>query len=185
MIDRRTFLHGAVRLTGLGALGARAGSLVAASTGPTVGAASAQSMRLTAAPRAVSFDGASHEAWALNDSLPAPTLRFDRGSRADIELRNELTEPTILHWHGLDVPEAADGHPRLAIGLEMFQRPFQPHLDDYVAGRIGIDELLARTEYFDRWRYDARLYAPIFEFAHYGTTEDLFDLVPCLMERLK
>jgi FtsP/CotA-like multicopper oxidase with cupredoxin domain len=30
-------------------------------------------------------------------------------------LVNELPEPTILHWHGLDVPEAADGHPRFAI----------------------------------------------------------------------
>ncbi len=53
----------------------------------------------------------------------------------------------------------------LAIGLEMFQRPFQPYLDDFVAGRIDLDTMLERTEYFDRWRYDARLYAPIFELA--------------------
>jgi FtsP/CotA-like multicopper oxidase with cupredoxin domain len=28
-----------------------------------------------------------------------------------IRLRNELGEPTNVHWHGLVVPEAADGHP--------------------------------------------------------------------------
>jgi FtsP/CotA-like multicopper oxidase with cupredoxin domain len=31
-------------------------------------------------------------------------------------MRNELTEPTIAHWHGLRPPESADGHPRLAVG---------------------------------------------------------------------
>jgi FtsP/CotA-like multicopper oxidase with cupredoxin domain len=55
------------------------------------------------------------EAWSLNNSLPAPTLRFRQGDMANIMLRNELSESTILHWHGLDVPESADGHPRYAI----------------------------------------------------------------------
>ncbi len=56
-------------------------------------------------------------------------------------------------------------HPNLAIGLEFVQRPFQAPLDDYVEGRIDAREMLAKTEYFSRWRYDYRLYAPIFEFA--------------------
>ena len=29
---------------------------------------------------------------------------------------NQLAEDSIVHWHGLDVPESADGHPRLAVG---------------------------------------------------------------------
>ena len=56
-------------------------------------------------------------------------------------------------------------HPNLAIGLEFVQRPFQAPLDAYVEGRIDAREMLAKTEYFSRWRYDYRLYAPIFEFA--------------------
>jgi uncharacterized iron-regulated protein len=55
--------------------------------------------------------------------------------------------------------------PSLAIGLEAFQQPFQPALDDYVAGRIDDRELLKRTEYYDRWGYDYRLYQPILDFA--------------------
>ena len=54
---------------------------------------------------------------------------------------------------------------RLAIGMEFFQQPFQPALDAYVAGTITEEEMLARTEYFDRWRFDYRLYRPILRFA--------------------
>lgn len=55
--------------------------------------------------------------------------------------------------------------PHLAIGMEMFQQPFQPWLDAYVAGEIDEDELLRETEYYSRWRFDYRLYAPILRYA--------------------
>jgi uncharacterized iron-regulated protein len=53
----------------------------------------------------------------------------------------------------------------LAIGMEMFQQPFQPALDAYIAGEIDEDEMLRRTDYFERWRFDYRLYRPILRFA--------------------
>lgn len=56
-------------------------------------------------------------------------------------------------------------HPRLAIGMEMFQQPFQDILDDYVAGRLSEQELLRGSEYYRRWRFDYRLYAPILRYA--------------------
>jgi uncharacterized iron-regulated protein len=56
-------------------------------------------------------------------------------------------------------------HPRLAIGMEMFQQPFQGVLDDYIAGRVNEQQLLQDTEYYRRWRFDFRLYAPILEYA--------------------
>ncbi len=55
--------------------------------------------------------------------------------------------------------------PRLAIGMEMFQQPFQAALDDYVAGNVDVDALLRETEYYQRWRMDFRLYAPILQYA--------------------
>jgi len=54
---------------------------------------------------------------------------------------------------------------KLAIGIEFFQQPFQPHLDDFIAGSIDDADLLARTEYYARWQYDYRLYQPILDFA--------------------
>ena len=55
--------------------------------------------------------------------------------------------------------------PDIAIGVEWFQTPFQTHLDDYLAGRISEAEMLERTGYFDRWRFDYRLYRPVIEYA--------------------
>jgi uncharacterized iron-regulated protein len=56
-------------------------------------------------------------------------------------------------------------HPRLAIGMEAFQQPFQGVLDDYIAGNQSEAEMLRATEYFTRWRFDYRLYAPILRYA--------------------
>ena len=51
----------------------------------------------------------------LRDSYLGPILRLRRGQRVRVRFRNQLDEPSIVHWHGLDVPERADGHPRLAV----------------------------------------------------------------------
>jgi uncharacterized iron-regulated protein len=56
-------------------------------------------------------------------------------------------------------------NPDLAIGVEYFQQPFQPYLDDYIAGRIDEQQMLIKTEYFKRWQLDYRMLQPIFEFA--------------------
>lgn len=56
-------------------------------------------------------------------------------------------------------------HPQLAIGMEMFQQPFQSYLSDYISGVLSEREMLVATEYFKRWRYDYRLYAPILRYA--------------------
>ena len=45
-----------------------------------------------------------------------PIIRARRGQRLRIDLVNSLPESTIVHWHGLHVPDTMDGHPRFAIG---------------------------------------------------------------------
>jgi FtsP/CotA-like multicopper oxidase with cupredoxin domain len=49
------------------------------------------------------------------ESYLGPTIRVRRGDKLRIHFRNDLPEPSIVHWHGLEVPELADGHPRFAI----------------------------------------------------------------------
>jgi uncharacterized iron-regulated protein len=56
-------------------------------------------------------------------------------------------------------------HPKIAIGMEMFQQPFQQHLDTYVAGDLNDQAMLRATEYYQRWRMDYRYYAPVLHFA--------------------
>ena len=40
-----------------------------------------------------------------------PILRIERGARFTASLENALSEPTIIHWHGLHTPATMDGHP--------------------------------------------------------------------------
>lgn len=49
----------------------------------------------------------------------------------------------------------------LAVGFEMFQRPFQAALDAFVAGQSDEKELLLDTEYEARWGWDFDLYRPL------------------------
>jgi uncharacterized iron-regulated protein len=55
--------------------------------------------------------------------------------------------------------------PQLAIGMEMFQRPYQTALNQYLAGEISETELRDRTEFDRRWGYEWEHYAPILRFA--------------------
>ncbi len=50
-------------------------------------------------------------AMAYNGQVPGPALRVREGERVRVRLRNELAEPTTIHWHGVDVPNGMDGVP--------------------------------------------------------------------------
>ncbi len=52
---------------------------------------------------------------------------------------------------------------KLALGLEMVQRPFQGPLDDYAAKRIDGATLRSRIGWEERWGYDWNFYAPTFD----------------------
>ena len=70
------------------------------------------------------------------------------------------------HWVQLQVVQhLAAKWPHLALGMEMFQRPFQGVLDDFAAHRITDEELRSRSGWEDRWGYDWKLYAPIIQTA--------------------
>jgi uncharacterized iron-regulated protein len=54
---------------------------------------------------------------------------------------------------------------KFAIGMEMFQRPFQQIIDKYLAGDLEEMEFLKQTEYFKRWKFDYNFYREIIDFA--------------------
>lgn len=56
------------------------------------------------------------------------------------------------------------GH-EFAIGMEMFQKPFQKALDEYLAGKTTEKEFLKASKYFERWRFNYHLYREIVEYA--------------------
>ena len=76
------------------------------------------------------------------------------------------THTTVAdHTAQLEIIKTLNSQNELAIGLEMFQRPFQPALDAYLADDITEAELIEQSEYASRWGYDWELYAPIIRFA--------------------
>ncbi len=70
---------------------------------------------LVAAPATLSVQGQPKSVLAYNGYFPGPTFRARRGGTASVLLTNGLSEETTVHWHGMFVPPAADGHPRDAV----------------------------------------------------------------------
>ncbi|WP_421658404.1 ChaN family lipoprotein [Leptothermofonsia sp. ETS-13] len=56
-------------------------------------------------------------------------------------------------------------NPQLVVGMEMFQRPYQPVIDRYLAGKITEAELIEQSQYPKRWGFPWEFYAPIVRFA--------------------
>lgn len=115
---------------------------------------------------------------AKNWLLPARITEVPGGARLDPEaLYDRLLEAKVVyvaeshddpHDHAVQL-QVIDGlyrrDPSLAIGMEMFKRPFQKWVTDYVEGRIDEATMLEKTQWEDRWGFDYGLYRPILEYA--------------------
>jgi manganese oxidase len=55
--------------------------------------------------------GKTVDAWTYNGTVPGPTLRVKPGDKVKVVLHNELPESTVIHFHGLQVPNSQDGVP--------------------------------------------------------------------------
>jgi FtsP/CotA-like multicopper oxidase with cupredoxin domain len=66
------------------------------------------------------LEGVSVTAFTYNGTVPGPMIRVTEGDRVRIVVKNELPEPTTIHWHGVEVPNAMDGVPFVT------QNPIQP-----------------------------------------------------------
>ncbi len=89
-----------------------------------------------------------------------------RSSDSKIYFIGEIHDNFAHHYNQLNfIKELHEKYGKMAIGMEMFQVPFQSVLDDYVSGKINEIEMLEKTEYFDRWRFDYKLYKPILDYA--------------------
>ncbi len=76
-----------------------------------------QPMDHSIVPELNRFTGMTHDhpfeqkvrVWGYNDSTPGPTLEVTEGDTIRIVLKNELPEPTSIHWHGIELPNEQDG----------------------------------------------------------------------------
>jgi FtsP/CotA-like multicopper oxidase with cupredoxin domain len=55
--------------------------------------------------------GRKAKAWAYNGQVPGPQIRVREGDRVRVNLINKLPESTVIHFHGLELPNNQDGVP--------------------------------------------------------------------------
>ena len=56
-------------------------------------------------------------------------------------------------------------YPKVAIGVEWFQQPYQWVLNRYLNGRFSEKQLLEKSEYYKRWSYRYAMLRPILRYA--------------------
>jgi uncharacterized iron-regulated protein len=110
-------------------------------------------------------DPASFQAVDLNATLSPERLAAQLASKRVVFV-GETHDRYDHHLNQLEIIRSLHKlDPSLAIGVEYLEQRFQSQVDDYIAGRITEEEFLRRTEYYQEWGYDYRLYAPVFRFA--------------------
>lgn len=55
--------------------------------------------------------GVFKPAMTFNGTVPGPEIRVNPGDRVRVVVQNQLDQPTAVHFHGLTVPNEADGVP--------------------------------------------------------------------------
>ncbi|MGH3361687.1 MAG: multicopper oxidase domain-containing protein, partial [Nocardioides sp.] len=77
-------------------------------------------------------DGARY---TVNGTSPGPELRATQGDLVEVTLVNEnVASGTTLHWHGIDVPNAADG---VAGVTQDAVAPGESYVYRFVAEQVG------------------------------------------------
>ena len=119
-IDRRKFLTrsaGAASLLGLGhalpawARGRHGGTL--ARKGSDV--LSGEHLTMSVADASFATGGRHGAAVTVNGTLPGPLLRLREGQNLVVDLENNSSMGTSIHWHGLLVPFLMDGVPGITM----------------------------------------------------------------------
>ncbi len=59
------------------------------------------------------------KAWGFNNTLPGPVLTAKQGDKVVVNVHNQLSEATIIHWHGVRLNASMDGTGEV-------QKPIQP-----------------------------------------------------------
>ncbi|MBE9048298.1 ChaN family lipoprotein [Pleurocapsales cyanobacterium LEGE 10410] len=111
-----------------------------------------------------------HELVTLAEpTIGSSHLEIKQLQQHDVVYLGENHNSIANHQQQLEIITQLDrelAHNReLAIGLEMFQRPFQPVLNRYLAQKISEAQLREQSEYDARWGFDWELYAPILRYA--------------------
>lgn len=54
---------------------------------------------------------------------------------------------------------------KVTLAMEMFQKPYQNALDDFIAGKTTTNEFLKASQYYKRWKFNYNYYKPLLDYA--------------------
>ena len=94
------------------------------------------------------YDGFLTNTIGYNQDMLGPTILLDKGQDVTLNVANELTETTTLHWHGLHVSAENDGGPHTPIEAGQVWSPtfkvmdkaatywYHPHLHEHTEEQV-------------------------------------------------
>ncbi len=101
------------------------------------------------------LDDVTVTAWTYNGTVPGPMIRVTEGDQVRIVFKNELPEPTTIHWHGVEVPNAMDGVPGVT---QDAVEPGESFTYEFVAKPAGT--FMYHSHYASDTQVSLGLYAP-------------------------
>lgn len=103
---------------------------------------------------------------AQNNSSIPPEQILQELVQADVVYLGETHTSSEDHQVQLEILKVLyQKNQKVAVAMEMFQRPYQDILDQYLAGKITETQLVEQSEYEQRWGFDWEYYAPMLRFA--------------------
>ncbi len=78
--------------------------------------------------------GNTFPAMAYNGTVPGPEIRFTEGDKVRFVVKNEMTQSTAIHFHGLRVPNDQDGVPFIT---QPVIKPGATHQYEFTARNAG------------------------------------------------
>jgi CopA family copper-resistance protein len=166
LVGRRRILLG---LAAASAVGPFEATLRAARAADVQAALSGTEFNLTIGEMPFGADASHAIATAVNNSVPAPLLRWRQGDTITLNVTNRLKVTTSIHWHGVRTPTGMDGVPGLSFpGIApgetfTYRFPVHQHGTYWYHGHSGFQEQMGlygpiiiepRNGYADRFNRD-------------------------------
>lgn len=104
--------------------------------------------RLNVARRGLEVNGRPASVFGIVQPDGTSGLTANLGQRFQVVLRNEISEPTLVHWHGLTPPSDQDGVPGLSgppvppQGAAMYDFPLTRAGTNWMHSHVGLQEQL-------------------------------------------
>ncbi len=96
------------------------------------------------------------------DDTPQQVCRV---AQAKVVYLGETHDSAADHKAQMEILQKLYRQTKIAVAMEMFQRPYQGVLNRYLAGQLSEQELVEQSQYEQRWGFPWEYYAPILRFA--------------------